>query len=165
MAAYDDVNGLPATEQTHVNNDVVKGEWGYRGLIMSDWFAAKSAGPAANGGLHLVMPGPAGPWGDALVAAVHAGEVDEAVIMPWLSRVDAVLWAGLVGHPGGRETGIRGRPFRRLPWPLRRPGARPGVLARPRPRRHPGPRLLTVPGVELRSGGRAELDTPAGVWS
>ena len=35
---------------------------------MSDWFATKTAGPAANGGLDLVMPGPDGPWGDALVA-------------------------------------------------------------------------------------------------
>ena len=70
MAAYNDVNGVAATEQDHVINEVVKGEWGYAGLIMSDWFATKTAGPAANGGLDLVMPGPDGPWGDALVAAV-----------------------------------------------------------------------------------------------
>ena len=70
MAAYNDVNGVAATEQHHVNNEIVKGEWGYPGLIMSDWFATKTAAPAANGGLDLVMPGPDGPWGDALVAAV-----------------------------------------------------------------------------------------------
>ncbi|HEY0532802.1 MAG TPA: glycoside hydrolase family 3 N-terminal domain-containing protein, partial [Actinoplanes sp.] len=87
MAAYNDVNGLPSTEQTHVMNDVVKGLWGYRGLIMSDWFATKTAGPAANGGLDLVMPGPDGPWGDALVAAVRSGEVDEAVIDDHLGRL------------------------------------------------------------------------------
>ena len=63
MAAYNDVNGVAATEQDHVNNEVVKGEWGYDGLIMSDWFATKTAAPAANGGLDLVMPGPGGPWG------------------------------------------------------------------------------------------------------
>ena len=79
MAAYNDVNGVAATEQDHVQNEIVKGEWGFDGLIMSDWFATKTAGPAANGGLDLVMPGPDGPWGDALVAAVRAGEVDEAV--------------------------------------------------------------------------------------
>ena len=71
MAAYNDVNGVAATEQEHVNNEIVKGEWGYDGLIMSDWFATKTAAPAANGGLDLVMPGPDGPWGDALVAAVR----------------------------------------------------------------------------------------------
>jgi beta-glucosidase len=102
MAAYNDVNGLPSTEQTHVNNDVVKGEWGYRGLIMSDWFATRSAGPAANGGLDLVMPGPHGPWGDALVAAVHAGEVDEAVIDDHLGRL--LLLAQRVGALGTPRT-------------------------------------------------------------
>jgi beta-glucosidase len=98
MAAYNNVNGVPATEQDHVNNEVVKGEWGYRGLIMSDWFATKTAGPAANGGLDLVMPGPAGPWGDALVAAVRAGEVAEAVIDDHLARL--LLLASRVGALG-----------------------------------------------------------------
>jgi beta-glucosidase len=87
MAAYNDINGVPATEQQHVNNEIVKEEWGYTGLLMSDWFATKSAAPAANGGLDLVMPGPSGPWGDALVAAVQAGDVDESVIDEHLRRL------------------------------------------------------------------------------
>ncbi len=58
MAAYNDVNGVPATEQDDINNGILKQEWGWSGLLMSDWFATKSAGPAANGGLDLVMPGP-----------------------------------------------------------------------------------------------------------
>src|SRR5215217_7369633 len=58
MAAYNDVNGQAATEQQHVNLEVVKGEWGYDGLLMSDWFATKTTAASANGGLDLVMPGP-----------------------------------------------------------------------------------------------------------
>lgn len=80
MAAYNDVNGVAATEHDEINNVLVKGEWGYDGLVMSDWFATKTVAPAANGGLDLVMPGPVGPWGDALVAAVEAGEVAESTI-------------------------------------------------------------------------------------
>src|SRR3954464_9957299 len=87
MAAYNNVNGIPATEQGPVNNAILKGEWGWRGLLMSDWFATRSAAPAANGGLDLVMPGPTGPWGPALVAAVESGEVDEAVIDDHLRRL------------------------------------------------------------------------------
>src|SRR6476661_512780 len=87
MAAYNDVNGSPATEQHHVNVEVLRDDWDWDGLVMSDWFAAKSAGPAANGGLDLVMPGPVGPWGDALVAAVESGEVDEAVLDEKLQRL------------------------------------------------------------------------------
>ncbi|GGL16690.1 beta-glucosidase family protein [Mangrovihabitans endophyticus] len=87
MAAYNDVNGVPATEQRHVITEIVKGEWGYRGLVMSDWSATGSAAPAATAGLDLVMPGPDGPWGDALVAAVRAGEVSEAVIDEHVERL------------------------------------------------------------------------------
>jgi beta-glucosidase len=87
MAAYNDVNGVPATEHDQVINGIVKGEWAYDGLVMSDWFAAKTAAQAANGGLDLVMPGPDGPWGDALVAAVRAGAVDESVIDDHLDRL------------------------------------------------------------------------------
>ncbi|MFF5076826.1 beta-glucosidase [Actinoplanes sp. NPDC000266] len=98
MGAYNDVNGQAATEQQHVNNEIVKGEWGYPGLIMSDWFATKTAAAAANGGLDLVMPGPDGPWGDALVEAVKAGEVEEAVIDDHLGRL--LLLASRVGALG-----------------------------------------------------------------
>jgi beta-glucosidase len=65
---------------------------------MSDWFATKSAAPAANGGLDLVMPGPSGPWGDALVADVRAGLVDESVIDDHLFRL--LLLAQRVGALG-----------------------------------------------------------------
>src|SRR4051812_47905080 len=78
MAAYNDVNGVPATEQDHVMNEIVKGGWGGDGLVVSDWYAPKTAGPAANGGLDLVMPGPEGPWGEALVEAVQSGEGAQA---------------------------------------------------------------------------------------
>jgi beta-glucosidase len=87
MAAYNDVNGIAATEQGHVINEIVKGEWGYDGVVMSDWYATTTAAPAANGGLDLVMPGPDGPWGHALVAAVRAGEVEEGVIDEHLRRL------------------------------------------------------------------------------
>lgn len=68
-------------------------------MVVSDWFATRTAGPAARGGLDLVMPGPDGPWGDALVAAVRSGEVDEALID---EKVHAILHladrAGLLGR-------------------------------------------------------------------
>ncbi|MGY4644851.1 glycoside hydrolase family 3 C-terminal domain-containing protein [Cellulomonas sp. URHB0016] len=98
MAAYNDVNGVAATEQDHVINEVVKGEWGYTGLIMSDWFATKTAAPAAAGGLDLVMPGPDGPWGQTLVDAVRNGELDESVVDEHLRRL--LVLADRVGALG-----------------------------------------------------------------
>src|SRR5580765_2368707 len=101
MAAYNDVNGITATEQDHVNNQVVKGEWGWTGLLMSDWFATKSSAPAALGGLDLVMPGPVGPWGDALVADVESGAVAESVIDEHVCRL--LLLADRVGALGAHR--------------------------------------------------------------
>ena len=87
MAAYNDVNGVAATEQRHVNNEVLKDEWGWDGLLMSDWFATKTSAPAALGGLDLVMPGPDGPWGEALVRDVESGAVPESVVDEHVTRL------------------------------------------------------------------------------
>ncbi|NGY60248.1 beta-glucosidase [Lentzea sp. NEAU-D13] len=87
MAAYNKVNGVAATEHTELVEGVLKGEWGFDGLVMSDWFATQSTAESANGGLDLVMPGPGGPWEDKLVAAVEAGEVSESVIDDHLRRL------------------------------------------------------------------------------
>src|SRR3954465_3500681 len=77
MAAYNGVNGTTMTEHP-LQRDVLKQEWGFDGVIMSDWFAARSLAAAGEGLLDLVMPGPSGPWGDALVAAVRSGEIPES---------------------------------------------------------------------------------------
>src|SRR3954468_12175792 len=79
MAAYNGVNGALMTESPLLA-DVLKDEWAWDGLVMSDWGAARSTEPAGNAALDLAMPGPSGPWGDALVAAVRAGDVGEAAI-------------------------------------------------------------------------------------
>jgi len=87
MAAYNDINGTTATEHHQVQQEIVKDEWAWDGLIMSDWFAVKRTVPSANAGLDLVMPGPEGPWGDRLVAAVRHGDVEESTIDDHLARL------------------------------------------------------------------------------
>jgi len=79
MAAYNGVGGTTMTESPLLV-DVLKGEWGFDGVVVSDWFATRSTEAAGNGGLDLAMPGPQGPWGDALVAAVEDGRVSEAAV-------------------------------------------------------------------------------------
>lgn len=101
MAAYNRVNGIPATEHAELVEGVLKGEWGFDGLVMSDWFATTSTAPSANGGLDLVMPGPGGPWEDKLVAAVQAGEVTESTIDDHLGRL--LLLASRTGALGERS--------------------------------------------------------------
>jgi beta-glucosidase len=80
MAAYNSVNGSRMTEHRKLLRDVLKREWGFTGLVVSDWDAARSTVEAALGGLDLAMPGPSKYWGDALVEAVRSGLVPEEVI-------------------------------------------------------------------------------------
>ena len=53
MAAYNNVNGVAATEQDELNNGVLKSEWGWDGLLMSDWGATKTAAPLRTADLIL----------------------------------------------------------------------------------------------------------------
>ncbi|HEY1448240.1 MAG TPA: glycoside hydrolase family 3 C-terminal domain-containing protein [Caulobacteraceae bacterium] len=80
MAAYNKINGPYATENSRLLEDILKGEWGYDGVVVSDWGAVHATAAAANGGNDLEMPGPARWFGDKLVDAVRAGEVAEARI-------------------------------------------------------------------------------------
>ncbi|MEE1931550.1 glycoside hydrolase family 3 C-terminal domain-containing protein [Streptomyces sp. TRM 70351] len=84
MGAYsgvdDGVESAPMLEHHRLMTGVLKGEWSYDGTVISDWAATRTAAPSANAGLDLVMPGPDGPWGEALLEAVRHGTVDEAVI-------------------------------------------------------------------------------------
>ncbi|MBT2398796.1 beta-glucosidase [Streptomyces sp. ISL-100] len=80
MAAYNQVNGVTMTEHRYLQNEVLRGEWGFDGYIVSDWMAARSTTGDIEGGLDVAMPGPATVYGDALAGAVRAGQVDEAVV-------------------------------------------------------------------------------------
>jgi beta-glucosidase len=85
MAAYNRVYGTYCSEHPLLLDKILRGEWGFDGLVMSDWYGTHSTAPAANAGLDLEMPGPPQWFGPALAAAVRAGEVAEPV-------VDAKVW-------------------------------------------------------------------------
>ena len=99
MAAYNSVNGATMTANAILLRDLLKAEWDFRGVVVSDWSATSSTVPSARAGLDLVMPGPNGPWGDQLVAAVRAGTVPEAEIDNKVLRL--LLLARRVGALNG----------------------------------------------------------------
>jgi beta-glucosidase len=86
MASYNAVNGEPMTESSLLH-DILQRELGFDGVVMSDWFATRSTQESANAALDLVMPGPTGPWGDALLQAVKSGDVDPAAIDDKVLRI------------------------------------------------------------------------------
>ncbi|MEV6328746.1 glycoside hydrolase family 3 C-terminal domain-containing protein [Streptomyces sp. NPDC051909] len=80
MTAYNQVNGTTMTEHRHLVNEVLRGEWGFDGCNVSDWMAARSTTGDIEGGLDVAMPGPHTVYGEALAAAVRAGEVAESAV-------------------------------------------------------------------------------------
>lgn len=91
MAAYNGIDtgveASPATEHHHLMVDILKEEWGYDGVVISDWLAATSTVETALAGLDLVMPGPGGPWEDRLAEQVRTGAVPESVIDDKVARL------------------------------------------------------------------------------
>jgi beta-glucosidase len=100
MSAYNAVNG-PTMSESPLLRAILRDEWGWDGLVMSDWMATRSTEAAANAALDLAMPGPDSPWGDALVEAVRAGRVPESEIDEKVTRL--LRLAGRVGALEGVE--------------------------------------------------------------
>jgi len=132
MAAYNSVNGATMTANSVLLHDLLKTEWGFSGVVVSDWSATTSTVPSALGGLDLVMPGPTGPWGDSLVAAVRSGTVPEAEIDDKVARLLSLARrvGALNGAADGNGAGPIATPHSALidPALLREVGARSFVL-------------------------------------
>ncbi|WP_406465327.1 glycoside hydrolase family 3 C-terminal domain-containing protein [Streptomyces sp. NBC_00111] len=77
MCAYNRVNGVHASQNPWLLTDVLRGEWGYEGLVVSDWGAVLDRAAALAAGLDLEMPSSSGTGPARVVAAVGSGELDE----------------------------------------------------------------------------------------
>jgi beta-glucosidase len=100
MAAYNKINGVYATQSRWLLTDVLRGEWGFDGLVMSDWGAVADRCAAVAAGLDLTMPGPADSGDAELVAAVRGGRLDPALLATAAARMLA-----LVARAAGRQPG------------------------------------------------------------
>lgn len=75
MSSYNRLNGTFTSEHNWLLTTVLRNEWGYDGIVMSDWFGSHSTAETVNAGLDLEMPGPARDRGQKLIDAVNSGEV------------------------------------------------------------------------------------------
>ena len=80
MDAYNLVNGVYMTANTHLNIDILKKDWAFNGVLMSDWGATHDGVAAANGGMDLEMPSPSFMNRDALLPALKDGRVSMATV-------------------------------------------------------------------------------------
>jgi beta-glucosidase len=87
MCAYNKVNGIYCSEHHWLLTEVLREEWGFEGLVVSDWGAVHDRVAALKGGLDLEMPPNLGVSDAAIVAAVRDGSLDESILDESVSRV------------------------------------------------------------------------------
>ncbi len=87
MDAYNLINGVFMTANAHLNLEIAKNEWGFDGVIMSDWGATHDAIAAANGGLDLEMPSAVHMTPETLRTALQQGAVSMATIDDKVRRI------------------------------------------------------------------------------
>ncbi|MFD8735384.1 glycoside hydrolase family 3 C-terminal domain-containing protein, partial [Streptomyces sp. NPDC059618] len=99
MAGYNGVDGATMTASPLLEHPL-KSEWGFDGVVVSDWGAVRAGERSARAALDLVMPGPEGAWGEALVRAVEEGRVPRAAVDDKVRRLLRLAAAcGALGEP------------------------------------------------------------------
>lgn len=87
MCAYNRINGTYASQNRLLLTQILRDEWGFGGVVVSDWGAVSDRVAALKAGLDLEMPGPCRENDQAIVNAVRAGELDESVLDEAVARL------------------------------------------------------------------------------
>ncbi|MCL2300036.1 MAG: glycoside hydrolase family 3 C-terminal domain-containing protein, partial [Firmicutes bacterium] len=87
MASYNRFEGVYVTENSHLQNDILRGEWGFGGAIVSDWGGIRDRAAAVAGGLDLEMPYSFGIGEQNIIDAVKAGTLKESTLNRSVERM------------------------------------------------------------------------------
>jgi beta-glucosidase len=87
MCAYNKLNGEYCSEHHYLLTDILKNEWGFEGLVVSDWGAVHDRVASLKGGLDLEMPGPQKQRVESVIEAVRSGKLDEAILDESVRRI------------------------------------------------------------------------------
>ncbi|KAK9455662.1 glycoside hydrolase superfamily [Dipodascopsis uninucleata] len=101
MTSYNKLNGTHCSENSHLLQDILRKEWGFDGLIMSDWFGTYSTSAAVNAGLDIEMPGPTRFRGDLVTSSVNSKTITQYTFDERVRSVlRTVVKAAASGIPG-----------------------------------------------------------------
>ncbi|MEV0196735.1 glycoside hydrolase family 3 C-terminal domain-containing protein [Nonomuraea sp. NPDC050691] len=90
MASYNKINGVAASENRWLLTEVLRDEWGFDGVVVSDWSAVTDRVAALKAGLDLEMPGGAMGHDDDVIEALRSGEISESDIDASVARIAAL---------------------------------------------------------------------------
>lgn len=91
MSSYNRLNGVWTSENRWLLTELLREEWGYDGIVMSDWFGSHTTEASVIGGLDLEMPGPTRDRGEKLVSAVREGRVPADTVKSAARRILLLL--------------------------------------------------------------------------
>lgn len=91
MTSYNRVNGTYVADDRRLINEVLRNEWGFQGLVMSDWMGTYSTAESVNAGVDLEMPGPTKWRGQKLLKAIKEDRVLESTVNSSARRVLELL--------------------------------------------------------------------------
>ncbi|MCQ2146143.1 MAG: glycoside hydrolase family 3 C-terminal domain-containing protein [Bacteroidales bacterium] len=86
MTSYNAINGVFTSESKELIGDVLRGDWGYKGTIMSDWFGGNYAPDMLSAGNDMLQPGTQKQYND-VIEAVKNGSLDESVVDECVTRI------------------------------------------------------------------------------
>ncbi|HNE68803.1 MAG TPA: glycoside hydrolase family 3 C-terminal domain-containing protein [Anaerolineales bacterium] len=92
MCSYNKVNGTFASEHQQLLTEILKEEWGFEGLVVSDWGAVRNRVSALKAGLDWEMPGPQDLRVKAVVEAVRSGDLSEATLDESVRRILRIVF-------------------------------------------------------------------------
>jgi len=92
MCSYNKVNGTFASEHHELLTEILKNEWGFEGLVVSDWGAVRNRLAALKAGLDWEMPGPQDRRVKEVIEAVRSGELDEATLNESVRRILRIVF-------------------------------------------------------------------------
>lgn len=111
MDSYNLINGVHATQNDHLNNEILKKDWKFDGILMSDWVATYDGVAAANGGLDLEMPSGAFMNRENLLPAIRDGRLSEDVINDKVRRILRIIFRfGFYDTPYSVATPLKENP-------------------------------------------------------
>ncbi len=99
MCSYNRINGIYASEHRQLMTEILRDEWGYQGLVLTDWGAMNDPVLALNAGVDLEMPGAPNGNQAQIVAAVHSGEMDQADLDRSVARILELVMKAQAAQP------------------------------------------------------------------
>jgi len=111
MSAYNKINNIYGSHNSYLLNDILRKEWRFTGVVISDNGAIHDVEAAAKAGVDIENPGPQVYFGDSLLAAIQDGKITEQIIDQKVRRVlELIFNLGLMDEPQNRPKGSLNSP-------------------------------------------------------